>query len=258
MRITIELLQAHGRVTPLVVEDRRALLIDQRRIVGLSENVSKLTHLAELKLHNNLMCFVPIGVLCLTQLTLLGMGSNALMSLPPQIGQLVNLLHLYLNHNVLQQLPREIGNCTQLLCLSLTGNKLTSLPRELGACVNLHNLWLRQNELTWLPRSLERLSTDLDLQVNGNRLAFAVAPPNAADTSRHKLTEIFAATTALAMMREEALQLCVGLQELDLPALVTLEIVDAAFENDVRMFAKWELIVAVKHHNRNKKNQQKL
>lgn len=47
---------------------------------------------------------------------------------------------------------------------------------------------------------------------------------------------------------------CIGMQDLCLPALVTLEILDALLPNDIRMAAKWDLIVAVKHfHNRRKK-----
>ena len=66
-------------------------------------------------------------------------------------------------------------------------------------------------------------------------------------SARPLLAEIFAATTALSMIREEATVLCVALAELELPALVTLEIVDAAFDNSIPMHKKWDLITAVKH-----------
>lgn len=49
------------------------------------------------------------------------------------------------------------------------------------------------------------------------------------------------------MLRRSATAICVGLAELELPALVTLEILDAAFPNTIRMAAKWDLIVAVKN-----------
>lgn len=48
-------------------------------------------------------------------------------------------------------------------------------------------------------------------------------------------------------------QVCNGMQELDLPALVTLEILDALIPNSIRMAAKWDLIVAVKHFHDKKK-----
>ena len=65
--------------------------------------------------------------------------------------------------------------------------------------------------------------------------------------SRSKLPELFEATSALRMIRDEATTLAIGLQDLELPALVTLEIVDAAFPNAIPMHKKWDLVVAVKH-----------
>ncbi len=59
-----------------------------------------------------------------------------------------------------------------------------------------------------------------------------------------RVGEILAATTHIGYIRERATEICIGLQDLELPALVTLAIVDeAVHENDIRMWAKWELIV---------------
>jgi hypothetical protein len=53
------------------------------------------------------------------------------------------------------------------------------------------------------------------------------------------------------MIRPRATEICIGLQHLRLPALVTLKILDAAFPNSIRMAAKWNLITTVKHfHDR--------
>jgi hypothetical protein len=63
-----------------------------------------------------------------------------------------------------------------------------------------------------------------------------------------RVNEIIAATTYIGMIREHATEICIGLQDLELPAFVTLTIVDeAVHENSIRMWAKWELITAVKH-----------
>lgn len=51
----------------------------------------------------------------------------------------------------------------------------------------------------------------------------------------------------LSIMRNRATEICIALQALDLPALVTLTILDAALDNNVRMAAKWGLVTAVKH-----------
>jgi hypothetical protein len=63
-----------------------------------------------------------------------------------------------------------------------------------------------------------------------------------------RVNEILAATTHIGFIRERATEICIGLQSLELPAFVTLKIVDeAVHENSIRMWAKWELITAVKH-----------
>jgi hypothetical protein len=63
-----------------------------------------------------------------------------------------------------------------------------------------------------------------------------------------RVNEILAATTHIGFIRERATEICIGLQDLELPAFVTLTIIDeAVHENSIRMWAKWELITAVKH-----------
>lgn len=59
--------------------------------------------------------------------------------------------------------------------------------------------------------------------------------------------DLFARVTCIGMVRLRFTAVCVGLQDLELPALVTLEILDALLPNNIRMAAKWDLIVAVKH-----------
>jgi hypothetical protein len=63
-----------------------------------------------------------------------------------------------------------------------------------------------------------------------------------------RVNEVIAATTHIGFIRERATEICIALQDLELPAFVTLLIVDeAVHENSIRMWAKWELITAVKH-----------
>jgi hypothetical protein len=78
-------------------------------------------------------------------------------------------------------------------------------------------------------------------------LPFEYSGNSAAECAR-RVDEIIAATTHIGMIRERATEICIGLQDLELPAFVTLVIVDeAVHENSIRMWAKWELITAVKH-----------
>ena len=59
--------------------------------------------------------------------------------------------------------------------------------------------------------------------------------------------DVLGRLTHIGMVRSWFALVCIGLQDLDLPALVTLEILDAMLPNNIRMAAKWDLIVAVKH-----------
>jgi hypothetical protein len=72
-----------------------------------------------------------------------------------------------------------------------------------------------------------------------------------AENVRPRLLELFAATTHIGMIRERAATVCFALQDLELPAPLTLEILDALFPpNNIRMWAKWQLITTVKHSKR--------
>jgi importin subunit alpha-6/7 len=51
----------------------------------------------------------------------------------------------------------------------------------------------------------------------------------------------------LYVIRDRAATICIAMQELALPALLTLELLDAAFPNDIPMHKKWQLVTAVKH-----------
>ncbi len=69
-----------------------------------------------------------------------------------------------------------------------------------------------------------------------------------AEQCARRVNEIIAASTHIGMIRERATEICIGLQSLELPAFVTLTIIDeTVHENSIRMWAKWELITAVKH-----------
>jgi hypothetical protein len=92
------------------------------------------------------------------------------------------------------------------------------------------------------------------VQLSGNPLPAIAGLPfedtvyNANQCAR-RVNEILVATTRIGFIRERATEICIGLQDLELPAFVTLQIIDeAVHENSIRMWAKWELITAVKHY----------
>jgi hypothetical protein len=81
--------------------------------------------------------------------------------------------------------------------------------------------------------------------LNDNPLALTFAY---LENARPRLAELFSATTHIGMIRERAATICFAMQDLELPAPLTLEIIDALFPpNDIRMWAKWELITTIKH-----------
>jgi hypothetical protein len=74
------------------------------------------------------------------------------------------------------------------------------------------------------------------------------------ENARPRLLELFSVTTHIGMIRDRATTVCFAMQDLELPAPLTLEILDALFPpNNIRMWAKWELITTIKHfHQRHK------
>ena len=69
------------------------------------------------------------------------------------------------------------------------------------------------------------------------------------------LYETMSSITCISFIADRATEICVALQELGLPAYVTYILIEEYFPpNSIRMWAKWELITAVKHfHDRRRK-----
>jgi hypothetical protein len=122
------------------------------------------------------------------------------------------------------------------------------LPAELGQLPKLTELYVRHLGplillLTW-PRTLQLQGNQLPT-VAGLTFDYTI---DSAEQCARRVNEILAAMTHVGMIRERATEICNGLQSLELPAFVTLTIIDeAVHENSIRMWAKWELITAVKH-----------
>jgi hypothetical protein len=134
--------------------------------------------------------------------------------------------------------------------LQVWNNQLKWLPTELGQLTKLEELHVRR---TLGPFDLAHDLSFWSLQLAGNPLSptagllFEFTTESAWSCAR-RIDGILAATTHIGFIRERATEVCIGLQDLELPAFVTLTIIDAAMhENSIRMWAKWELITAVKH-----------
>jgi hypothetical protein len=105
------------------------------------------------------------------------------------------------------------------------------LPATTNVEVRSSSFWC--SRLTYVP------------QLRDNALPLKFYP---LENARPRFLELLSATTHIGMIRERATVVCIALQDLELPAPLTLEILDALFPpNNIRMWAKWELITAVKH-----------
>jgi Leucine-rich repeat (LRR) protein len=171
----------------------------------------------------------------------------ALEALPVDIGSAQHLQSLDVQSNRLSSVPRSIGRLRCLRSANFSRNRLTSVPSELRGCTLLSKLILSDNKLAWLPVDIGDLPALQLLVLGGNPLPVEVPYT---DNCIDRLPLLFGATTGISMMRDRATTICVGLQDFGLPALVTLEILDAAFANDIPMFQKWQLITAVKHFHK--------
>jgi hypothetical protein len=122
------------------------------------------------------------------------------------------------------------------------------LPAELGQLPKLDRLYVRHlGPLDLVPDSPSFLQLDGNPLSTIAGLTFDYTAASGQQCAR-RVNEIIAATTHIGMIRECATEICIGLQSLELPAFVTLTIIDeAVHENSIRMWAKWELITAVKH-----------
>ena len=100
------------------------LIIEKGKFSSLPPEISQLTLLATLDVHDS-------------ELTILA----------PEIGNLQNLKTLLLYNNKISALPAEIGNLINLEVLDLRNNQITSLPEETGNLSNLKRLHLGGNKL---------------------------------------------------------------------------------------------------------------
>jgi hypothetical protein len=169
-----------------------------------------------------------------------------LCALGPQIAQLQALTVLNLSYNVFESLPLAIFECASLEQLDVSNNRIAVLPSAIRKLRQLHALSVVGNVLLFLPWDLVELPlTHVKASLVGPPMFFSAAREV---TARHLAVMLLARGHLLRAMASRATTICIGLQDLELPAFVTLQIVDAVFEgNSVRMWAKWELITAVKH-----------
>lgn len=221
----------------------RSIDLASRRLVSVvaSDAMESLRQLTRVSLFDNALEAIPSGCFSLPSVTQLFVQRNAIAALPPTIARLTSLVSLNASSCRLTSLPVEIAGCRALRELDVSQNRLRSLPGELATLAHLRHLSLNSNSLEWLPTEFRCMQSTW-IYVARNPLPIAFAATENAQLRLHEMV-----IDRVEAMRTRTLALCIGLQALALPALVTLEILDALVPNCVPMHKKWNQITAVKH-----------
>ncbi|KAM4719902.1 E3 ubiquitin-protein ligase LRSAM1 [Anableps anableps] len=125
-------------------------------------SICKVQQKKVLILHTNeLKYLLPKGcdVSCLSTLKVLDLHENKLSSLPEDIGNLTKLQILNVEKNRLKALPESIGRLQLLQTLNLKGNCLTELPASIGSLSSLRTLDISDNSILQLPKHLAYIRT---------------------------------------------------------------------------------------------------
>uniref|UniRef100_A0AC35U3M6 Poly(A)-specific ribonuclease n=1 Tax=Rhabditophanes sp. KR3021 TaxID=114890 RepID=A0AC35U3M6_9BILA len=94
------------------------------KVINLSRNLFKFSHLTCLFLNDNMLSKVPPEIARLTNLNTLDLSNNKIRSLPSQMGDLTNLVDLNLSNNGIRVIPYELGKLFRLLQFNLSNNPL--------------------------------------------------------------------------------------------------------------------------------------
>ncbi|CAH2316928.1 E3 ubiquitin- ligase LRSAM1 [Pelobates cultripes] len=124
------------------------------QLLPKSCQISDLSALKVLDLHDNKMTSLPVDVGSLTSLRVLNVERNLLRSLPDSIGDLVQLQTLNVKGNKLKVLPHTVGGLRSLRTLDVTENRLQELPQELAHVRTLEMLSLDTAGMVYPPRSV--------------------------------------------------------------------------------------------------------
>nr|XP_043868455.1 E3 ubiquitin-protein ligase LRSAM1 isoform X1 [Solea senegalensis]XP_043868456.1 E3 ubiquitin-protein ligase LRSAM1 isoform X1 [Solea senegalensis] len=129
-------------------------------------------------LHSNeLRSLLPKGcdVSTLTTLKVLDLHENKIVALPEDIGKLRSLQILNVEKNRLKTLPDSIGDLQLLQTLNLKGNHLSDLPSSVGSLKSLRTLDLSDNNIVQLPKSLACIRTLESLTLDAAEMTYPPA-----------------------------------------------------------------------------------
>jgi hypothetical protein len=194
---------------------------------------------------------LPAFVFQLPQLKRLWAAVNPIATLPVELCIVTQLTLLSLAGCRLTVVPDQIGQMRSLSQLLLQENRIVSIPASLGDLQSLSSLMLCANELHLIPADdLCRLPNDCLVYLHSNpRLERITGRMRYEEDVRPRLAEFADAMhSSLDSIRARATSVAIALQDLQLPAPVTLAVIDALFPaNTIKLHSKWSLITAVKH-----------
>ncbi|KAG7325769.1 hypothetical protein KOW79_010694 [Hemibagrus wyckioides] len=150
----------------------KSLNLSSRNITELSKDFAKLPEVRDLRVNNNRLVTLPLGLQCMRQLTELNLGNNAFEEMPPVLKYLHSLKKLHLFGNQISTLHAEVlENLPNLILLNLNHNKIKIIPPAIKSLSNLERFSIADNQLEEIPAELGLVSKLMEMNLSRNKLS---------------------------------------------------------------------------------------
>ncbi|MED6276386.1 hypothetical protein CHARACLAT_002434 [Characodon lateralis] len=139
------------------VQQKKVLILHTNELKYLLPkgcDISSLSTLKVLDLHENKLSSLPEDLGNLTKLQILNVEKNHLKALPESIGRLQLLQTLNLKGNCLTELPAAVGSLSSLRTLDISDNSILQLPKHLAYIRTLESFTLDAATMTYPPASV--------------------------------------------------------------------------------------------------------
>ncbi|XP_047229188.1 E3 ubiquitin-protein ligase LRSAM1 isoform X2 [Girardinichthys multiradiatus] len=139
------------------VQQKKVLILHTNELKYLLPkgcDISSLSTLKVLDLHENKLSSLPEDLGNLTKLQILNVEKNHLKALPESIRRLQLLQTLNLKGNCLTELPAAVGSLSSLRTLDISDNSILQLPKHLAYIRTLESFTLDAATMTYPPASV--------------------------------------------------------------------------------------------------------
>jgi Leucine-rich repeat (LRR) protein len=146
--------------------------LSNQKVELSNEEWSRFINLESLKLKNDHLKEIPLGITTLKSLKSIDLSGNDFKTLPNEFSNLLNLEELLLNDETNIDLPKSLSvlvKLPKLKSLHLENDNLSSLPAELLLFKDLESLNLRKNLFKEIP-NLEGLNHLQYLDMKNNNI----------------------------------------------------------------------------------------